>query len=79
MSPDEKLAHIVRVVKEAGVDALVMGGHAIRYYGVDRNTSDFDIVASVTSPADLRAKLLASPLFATFQEVLRGKIGCGPV
>lgn len=46
-----------------------MGGHAVRYYGVDRNTSDFDIVASVTSPADVRAKLLASPLFATFQEV----------
>lgn len=69
MSPDEKLARIVREIKEAGVDALVMGGHAVRYYGVDRNTSDFDMVASVASPADLRAKLPPSPLFAAFKEV----------
>jgi hypothetical protein len=69
MSPDEKLARIVRVIKEAGVDALVMGGHAVRYYGIDRNTSDFDMVASVTSPADLQAKLPTSPLFASLKEV----------
>lgn len=69
MSPDEKLARIVRVIKEAGVDVLVMGGHAVRYYGIDRNTSDFDMVASAASPADLQEKLPASPLFATLKEV----------
>lgn len=69
MSPDEKLARIVRVIKEAGVDALVMGGHAVRYYGIDRNTSDFDMVASVASPADLQEKLPASPLLANLKEV----------
>lgn len=69
MTPDEKLARIVRLLKEAGVDALVMGGHAVRYYGIDRNTSDFDMVASATSPADLLAKLPASPLLAALKEV----------
>ncbi|RIK87648.1 MAG: hypothetical protein DCC67_01620 [Planctomycetota bacterium] len=69
MSPDERLARIVRGIKEAGVDVLVMGGHAVRYYGIDRNTSDFDMVTSVASPAELLAKLPASPLFGAIRAV----------
>lgn len=69
MSPDEKLAQIARALQETGIDALVMGGHAVRYYGVDRNTSDFDLVTAVSSTADLRARLPASPLFAGLKEI----------
>lgn len=46
-----------------------MGGHAVRYYGVDRNTSDFDLVAAVASPTELSANLRAIPLLAGIREV----------
>lgn len=69
MSPDEKLARVARALKESGIDSLVMGGHAVRYYGVDRNTSDFDLVASASSPADLRARLPAIPLLSALKEI----------
>jgi len=45
MNPDQKLALLTQVIKDAGMKALVMSGHAVRYYGIDRNTSDFDMVA----------------------------------
>ena len=48
MTPDEKLARIFGSLIKAGVDVLVMGGHAVRHYGVDRNTNDFDLVTSLT-------------------------------
>ena len=57
MTPDEKLAHITRSLKEAGIDALVMGGHAVRYYGIDRNTIDFDFVTSLATPEELQLRL----------------------
>lgn len=59
MTPDQRLARIVQLLKKAGVDSLVMGGHAVRYYGVDRSTMDFDLVTSVNSPDALRLKLKA--------------------
>lgn len=69
MSPDEKLARITRALQASGIEALVMGGHAVRYYGVDRNTSDFDLVTSVSSPDDLRSRLPSDPLFSGIKEV----------
>jgi hypothetical protein len=69
VSPDEKLARIARALQETGIDALVMGGHAVRYYGVDRKTSDFDLVAAVTSTADLRTRLPSIPLLAGLKEI----------
>lgn len=69
MSPDQRLAQIARSLRNSGVDALVMGGHAVRYYGIDRNTSDFDLVVSVASPAALRNLLSEIPLLAGLKEV----------
>jgi len=69
MSPDERLASIVREIKEAGIDVLVMGGHAVRFYGVDRNTSDFDLVTSVMTPSELRTKLPQCSLLSSIKEV----------
>ena len=57
MMPDEKLAFITRSLHDAGIETLVMGGHAARYYGVDRNTADFDLVTSVATPDELRSRL----------------------
>jgi hypothetical protein len=41
MTPDQKLARSAGLLKGARTDVLVMGGHAVRYYGIDRNTIDF--------------------------------------
>jgi hypothetical protein len=59
VTADQQLARIVRLLREAGIDALVMGGHAVRYYGIDRNTIDFDLVTSIATPAELRTSMAA--------------------
>jgi len=49
-----------------GLRALVMGGHAVRFYGVDRATIDFDFCLAL-QPAEwqqLPGRLAGSPLFA---------------
>ena len=43
MNPAERLAAIVSALEDVGAKCLVMGGHACRYYGIDRNTNDFDL------------------------------------
>ena len=57
MTADQKLAQITRSLREVGIDVLVMGGHAVRYYGIDRNTIDFDLVTSLATPEELRLRL----------------------
>src|SRR5271157_5019482 len=49
-------------LEHAGLPCLVMGGHAVRYYGVGRNTIDFDFYVSAPSMQDVRATV------ATLQE-----------
>jgi hypothetical protein len=41
--PDERLAQIVMDLDGVGLSCLVMGGHAVRYYGLARTTNDFDL------------------------------------
>jgi hypothetical protein len=43
VTPDERLAGIYETLTGAGMQVLVMGGHAVRFYGIDRNTVDFDL------------------------------------
>jgi hypothetical protein len=38
-----RLAAIVTALEAVGLSCLVMGGHAVRYYGIERNTIDFDL------------------------------------
>ena len=40
MNPDARLAEIVAALEAVGLNCLVMGGHAVRFYGLDRNTGD---------------------------------------
>jgi hypothetical protein len=54
---DEKLARLVRALQDAGIDVVVMGGHAVRFYGIDRNTIDFDLATSLATPQELRARI----------------------
>lgn len=63
MTPDVRLAEIVAALVQAGLDCLVMGGHAVRYFGVDRNTADFDLCVSAPSLDEVRKRLATADLF----------------
>lgn len=43
MNPEARLAEIVTALEAVGLTCLVMGGHAARYYGLQRNTNDYDL------------------------------------
>ena len=43
MNPEARLAEIVTALEAVGLSCLVMGGHAARYYGLQRNTNDYDL------------------------------------
>ncbi len=43
MSADERLASLYAAIVQTGMRALVMGGHAVRFYGVERTTIDYDL------------------------------------
>jgi len=64
VSGPERLAAIVTALERLGLPHLVMGGHAARYYGVDRNTIDFDLHVSLDRLGQLPDLLARSPLFA---------------
>src|SRR5262245_57591324 len=43
MSIEDRLAFLYAELEALGVRTLVMGGHAVRVYGVGRNTVDYDV------------------------------------
>ena len=53
MNADVRLAEIVAALEGADTRCLVMGGHAVRFYGLNRNTSDFDLNVAPGSWEDL--------------------------
>jgi hypothetical protein len=59
---EERLAQLVAELESAALEYLVMGGHAVRYYRIDRNTVEFDFVAGVRSTAEIRERLSHSQL-----------------
>lgn len=64
MTPEERLGEIVTALESVGVSCLVMGGHAVRFYGLARNTNDFDLNVSPDQWDDLAERLARTPLFA---------------
>lgn len=62
MTAEERLAQIFRALADVGLDSLVMGGHACRYYGVDRNTVDYDFFTGADSTRAVRERLARSEL-----------------
>jgi hypothetical protein len=69
VNPETRLAEIVAALEDAGVACLVMGGHAVRYYGLRRDTIDFDLHLAPDVWEILPARLAAMPLFAGGQVV----------
>lgn len=63
MNPESRLAEIDSALEGAGIPCLVMGGHAVRFYGLSRNTVDFDLHLAPESWAELAPRLSATPLF----------------
>jgi len=47
VNPEERLAAIAAVLEGGGLPFLVMGGHAVRFYGLRRDTADFDLYLSI--------------------------------
>ncbi|MGP0066028.1 MAG: hypothetical protein ACLQGP_20815 [Isosphaeraceae bacterium] len=64
MNPESRLAEIVTALERVSVSCLVMGGHAVRYYGLRRDTIDFDLHLAPDGWDGLSAKLAGTPLFA---------------
>lgn len=63
MTPEERLGEIVTALESVGVSCLVMGGHAVRFYGLARNTNAFDLNVSPDQWHDLAERLGRTPLF----------------
>jgi hypothetical protein len=41
--PDVRVAKVVAALEAVSVSCLVMDGHAVRFYGLSRNTNDIDL------------------------------------
>lgn len=64
MSVDERLAAIVTGLDSVGAASLIMGGHAVRFYGLQRNTIDFDLHLAPDRWGDLPELLWRTNLFS---------------
>jgi hypothetical protein len=64
VNSEARLAEILSALDQLDWSYLVMGGHAARYYGVSRNTADYDLHISVGRWDDLESALRQTELFA---------------
>ena len=65
MNPDGRLVEIAASFERVGLRFLVMGGHAVRYYGISRDTLDFDFHLSLAAKQDLLNCLQKTGLFGS--------------
>jgi hypothetical protein len=63
LNPAERLAAIVAALDSVGLSCLVMDGHAVRYYGLQRHTNDFDLTLAPDGWDDLADRLVRTGLF----------------
>jgi len=63
VTPAERLVQVASALTRVELRYLVMGGHAVRYYGISRDTFDFDFHLSLTGVENLVARLRESGLF----------------
>jgi hypothetical protein len=64
VTPDARLAEVVSELEAVGISCLVMGGHAVRFYGRFRYTNDVDLHVAPDQWDDLPARLARTNLFA---------------
>lgn len=63
MTPEERLAALVAALESVGLSCLVMGGHAVRFYGLNRYTNDFDLTLAPDGWDDLSDRLARTGVF----------------
>lgn len=63
MTSEERLAALVAGLEGVGLTCLIMGGHAVRYYGLNRHTNDFDLTLAPDGWDELPARLERTGLF----------------
>jgi hypothetical protein len=63
VNPEERLATIVQALEAVGLSCLIMGGHAVRFYGLQRYTNDFDLTLAPDGWNDLADRLVRTGLF----------------
>ena len=63
MNPEERLAAVVTALESIGLSCLVMGGHAVRFYGLQRHTNDFDLTLAPDCWDNLADRLARTGLF----------------
>ena len=63
MNSEERLAAIVHALETVGLSCLIMGGHAFRFYGLQRYTNDFDLTLAPDGWDDLADRLARTGLF----------------
>ena len=70
MSTEERLAALYAELRRLGLPCLVMGGHAVRFYGIDRTTIDFDFHLALEPEAwdGILGVFGRSPLLGTAEE-----------
>ena len=70
MTSHERLAELFAELRGLGIACLVMGGHAVRFHGVDRSTLDYDLALAMDRDEwnDLPRRLRASRLLANCRE-----------
>ena len=64
MIPDTRVAEVVWELEAVGVSCLVLGGHAVRFYGLARNTNDVDLHIAAEHWDSLENRLARTQLFA---------------
>jgi hypothetical protein len=64
VNTETRLAEIVTALEEVGVTRLIMDGHAVRFYGFNRSTVDFDLNVAPAAWDDLHDRLARTPFFA---------------
>jgi hypothetical protein len=63
VNPEERLAAVARALESVGLSCLIMGGHAVRFYGLRRHTNDFDLTLAPAGWDDLAGRLARTGLF----------------
>lgn len=51
MTTEQRAAALAEALSALGLRALLMGGHAVRFYGVDRSTVDYDFCLALDRPS----------------------------
>lgn len=69
MTPQERLAEVLSALEAINLHPLVMGGHAVRYYGLERMTDDFDMQLAPDGFDNLSERLEQSTWFRARKSV----------